>query len=80
MFRISLYFLVVQENLSNLFSDTRGFMLQPARTWILKEGDVNKDIEIDGLAQITLQDMQIPLFERALRGYVKPMVAVLRFA
>jgi hypothetical protein len=34
---------------------------------------VNKDIEIDSLAQITLPDMQIPLFERALRGYVKPI-------
>ena len=38
-----------------------------------KECDVNKDIEIDSLAQITLPDMQIPLFERALRGYVKPI-------
>ena len=40
---------------------------------VLKECDVNKDIEIDSFAQITLPDMQIPLFERALRGYVKPI-------
>jgi len=40
---------------------------------VLKECDVNKDIEIDGLAQITLPDMQKPLVERALRGYVKPI-------
>jgi hypothetical protein len=33
----------------------------------------NNDIEIDSLAQITLPDMQIPLFERALRDYVKPI-------
>ena len=59
--------------LSILFSNTKGIIVQPARTWILKECDVNKDIEIDGLAQITLPDMQIPLFERALRGYVKPI-------
>jgi hypothetical protein len=39
----------------------------------LKECDVNKDIQIHGLAQLTLPDMQIPLFERALRGYVKPL-------
>ena len=39
----------------------------------MKECDVNKDIEIESLAQITLPDMQIPLFERALRGYVKPI-------
>jgi len=32
--------------------------------------NINKDIEIDGLAQITLPDMQIPLFER---GNVKPI-------
>jgi hypothetical protein len=48
-------------------------LVQPVRNWILKECDVNKDIEIDSLAQITLPDMQIPLFERALRGYVKPI-------
>jgi hypothetical protein len=63
----------VLENLSSLFSDTQGFIVQPVRKWILKECDVNKDIEIDPLAQITLPDMQIPLFERALRGYVKPI-------
>jgi len=60
----------VQEILSSLFSDTRGIIVRRARTWILKECDVNKDIEIDGLAQITLPDMQIPLFER---GNVKPI-------
>jgi hypothetical protein len=63
----------VQEIISSLFSDTGGSIVKPARTWILKEYDVNKDIEINGLAQITLPDMQIPLFERALRGYVKPI-------
>ena len=59
--------------LSILFSNTKGIIVQPARTWILKECDVNKDIEIDGFAQITLPDMQIPLFERALRSNVKPI-------
>jgi len=59
--------------LSILLSDTKSIIVQPARTWILKECDVNRDIEIDSLAQITLPDMQIPLFERALRGYVKPI-------
>ena len=63
----------VLEILSSLFSDTGGSIVQPTRTWILKECDVNKDIEIDSLAQITLPDMQIPLFKRALRGYVKPI-------
>jgi hypothetical protein len=63
----------VQENLSSLFSDTRGIIVQPVRSWILKECDVIMDVEIDGLTQITLPDMQIPLFERALRGYVTPI-------
>jgi len=60
----------VQDLLSSLFSDTRGIIVQPVRNWILKECAVNKDIDIDLLAQITLPDMQIPLFERALRSYV----------
>jgi hypothetical protein len=59
--------------LSILFLDTRGIIVQPVRNWILKECDVNKDIEIDGLAQITLPDMQMRLFERAIGGYVKPI-------
>jgi hypothetical protein len=63
----------VQEKLSALFSDTTGSIVQPVRKWILKGCDVNKDIEIDAVAQITLHDMQIPLFEKALRGYVKPI-------
>ena len=61
----------VQEILSSLFSDPSGSIVQLVKKWILKECDVNKDIEIDSLAQITLPDIQIPLFERALRGYVK---------
>ena len=63
----------MQEILSSLFSDTQGIIVEPLRNWILKECDVNKDIEIDEFAQITLPDMQIPLFEIALRGYVKPI-------
>ena len=38
----------------------------------MKECDVNKDIEIDGLVVIS-PDMQMPPSERALRGYVKPI-------
>jgi hypothetical protein len=63
----------VQDRLSTLFSDTSGSIIQPVRKWILKECDVNKDIEINSLAQITLPDVQIPLFEMAARGYVKPI-------
>ncbi len=30
-------------------------------------------LRYDSVAQITLPDIQIPLFEKALRGYVKPI-------
>lgn len=41
--------------------------------WILKGCDVNKDIEIDAVTQLTITDMQMPLVEKALRAYVKVM-------
>jgi hypothetical protein len=37
----------------------------------LKGCDVNKDIEIDDVTQLTLTDMQMPLVEKARRAYVK---------
>ncbi len=40
----------VQQNLSSLFSDTRGIIIQPVRNWILKEYTVSKNIEMDPLA------------------------------
>ena len=60
-----LFFLgMVHDRLSALFSDTGGSIVQPVRKWILKGCDVNKDIEIDSLAQITLPDVQIPSLKR----------------
>ncbi len=61
----------VEDRLRHLFNDTRDQIILPVSKWILKECDVNKDIEIDGITQLTLQDMQMPSFEKALRGYVK---------
>jgi hypothetical protein len=63
----------VEERLRLLFADTRDEIVRPVNKWVLKSCDVNKDIEIDGLAQLTLPDIQIPLFEKALRAYVKPI-------
>ena len=48
-------------------------VILPIRKWILKACDVGKDVEIDSVAQITLPDIQIPFFEKAIRCYVKPM-------
>ncbi len=61
----------VEENLRNLFSDTRDMIVPPVKNWVLKGCDVNKDVEINSVAQLTLPDIQIPLFKRAVRGYVK---------
>lgn len=54
-------------------SDVRDNVAPPLRSWILKACDVGKDIEINSVAQLTLPDIQIPLFEKALRAYVKPL-------
>ncbi len=70
---IMVYLGRVEDRLRLLFADTRDEIVQPVNKWILKACDVNKDIEIDGLAQLTLLDIQIPLFEKALRAYVKPI-------
>ncbi len=61
----------VEDRLRYLFSDTRDEIVPSVIDWILKECDVNKDIEIDDIAQVTLPDIQLPLFENGLRAYVK---------
>ncbi len=63
----------VEDRLRLLLSDVRDNVVPPLRRWILKACDVGKDVEIDSVAQITLPDVQIPMFEKTLRGYVKPM-------
>ena len=62
----------VEERIRLLLSDVRDSVVPPLRRWILKACDVGKDVEIDSVAQITLPDIQVPLSEKALRGYVKP--------
>ncbi len=61
----------VEDRLKTLLSDTRDKVVPSVLEWILKACDVNKDIEIDGVTQLTLPNIQMPLFEKALRGYVK---------
>ena len=63
----------VEDRLRYHLSDARDNVIPPVRRWILKACDVGKDVEIYSVAQITLPDIQIPLFEKTLRGYVKPM-------
>ena len=61
----------VKDRLHSIFSDTRDTIIPPVKRWILKGCDVNKDIAINAVAQITLPDIQIPLVEKAVRAYVK---------
>jgi hypothetical protein len=61
----------VEDRLKILLSDNRDKVVPSVMDWILKCCDVNKDIEIEEDAQITLPDIQISLDEKALRGYVK---------
>lgn len=69
-----LYFLGrVEERIRLLLSDVRDNVIPPVRKWILKACDVSKDVEIDMVAQMTLPDIQVPLFDKALRAYVKPI-------
>jgi hypothetical protein len=39
--------------------------------WILKQCDLNKDVEIDNIAQLTLPDIQLKSADRVFRLYVK---------
>lgn len=61
----------VEDRLKNLLSDTRDKVVPSVMTWILKACDVNKDVEIDDMAQLSLPDIQISMAEKAFRAYVK---------
>ena len=61
----------VEDRLRYLLSDTRDSVVPPVGKWILKSDDVNSDVEINGMAQITLPDIRVSLAEKAFRAYVK---------
>jgi len=73
VFDIITFLGMVEDRFRTLLSDPRGRIVSPVRHWILKGCDVNKDIEIDWVAELTLPDLQIPFIDKALRAYVKPM-------
>ncbi|HYF98869.1 MAG TPA: hypothetical protein VD815_02130 [Candidatus Saccharimonadales bacterium] len=62
---------IVQDRLKSLLSDPRGRIVLPVSKWVLKYCDVNKDIEVSSVAQVTLPDLQIPFVDKAFRAYVK---------
>jgi len=52
-------------------NDPRERIVPDINVWTLKECDVNVDIELTDLGQVTLQDIQISTLGRILRAYVK---------
>jgi hypothetical protein len=54
----------MEERLKSLLSDTRDEIVPSVDKWLLLWCDVNKDAEIDGITQLTLLSMQMPLVEK----------------
>jgi hypothetical protein len=52
-------------------NDLRERFVPEINFWILKECNINVDIEITDLAQVTLQNIQISTMGRIFRAYVK---------
>jgi hypothetical protein len=67
------FFGQVKDRLLYLFGDVKESIIPPVTEWILIQCDVNKDIEIDEKAQITLPDIQLKHADRIFREYVKIM-------
>jgi hypothetical protein len=64
---------MVEDRFRSLLSDPRGRIVLPVSKWVLKCCDVNKDVRVSSVAQMTLPDLQIPFVDKAFRAYVKPM-------
>ena len=59
---------MVEDRFRTLLSDPRGHIVSSVSKWIVKGCDVNKDVEIDGVAQLALPDIQIPFFDKTPEG------------
>ena len=73
IFAINAYLCKVEDRLKNLFSDTRNMIVPPASTWSLVGCDINKDIQINDMAQLTGINVQVKSALGVFRGYVKRM-------
>jgi len=63
----------VKDRLLYHVSDIRERGVPPVIEWVLKQCDLNKDIEISDKAQITLPDIQLKYAQRVFRLYVKSL-------
>jgi len=59
IFAINAYLGKVEDRLKNLLSDTRNRIIPPVSTCILIGCDINKDIQIDNMAQLTGINLQV---------------------
>ena len=73
IFDINAYLGKVEDRLKNLLSDTRNMIVPSASNWILVGCDINKDIEINDMAQLTGINIQVKSALGVFRGYVKRM-------
>jgi hypothetical protein len=71
IFAINAYLGRVEDRLKNLFSDTRNSIIPPSSTWILVGCDINKDIQINDMAQLTGINIQLKSALGVFRAYVK---------
>ncbi len=71
IFAINAYLGKVEDRLKNLLSDTRNRIIPSASSWILVGCDINKDIQIDDMAQITGINIQVKSALGVFRAYVK---------
>ena len=58
----------VRDRFLHIVSDIRLLHVPPLMNWILKQCDLNKDIEIDDMAQLTFPDIQLKSADRVFRN------------
>ncbi len=71
VFAINAYLGKVEDRPRNLLSDTRNRMVPPASAWILIGCDINKDVQIDDMSQLTGINIQVKSALGVFRAYVK---------
>jgi hypothetical protein len=61
----------IKDRMTAHLDDPQERIVPDINTWILKQCDVNVDVELTALGHITLHDIQISTLGRIFRAYVK---------
>jgi predicted transcriptional regulator len=61
----------IEYHLDSIFSHSRREIVPSIRDWILQGFDINKDMEIDTMCQLTIPDIQLKELNQVFRMYVK---------